>query len=196
MSITHTICQGIYKGLRASPTDSLRFYSHVESSPHVESHFFNYIPTNFLFYLYFYYFILTFFFFSFFISLFFFVSLPQWPTGHTASLLNPLDSHPSSKTNKNHHQSTTLLPKSTRNPTIQKIHLPNPSTHSNLPIKPTKNHLKSNQIMKPRSSSTQAEIGAPHQAEIGAPPQAEIGTPHQAEIGASTKAREKGRKEN
>ena len=162
--------------LRVSLTDSLHFSSHVES------HFFNYIPINFLFYLYFYYFILTFFL-SLFISLFFFVSLPQWPTGHTASLLNPLDPHPSSKTNKNHHQSTTLLPKSTRNPTIQKTHLPNPSTHSNLPVKPTKNHPKSNQITKPRSSSTQVEIGAPSQAKIGAPHQAEINAPPQAKIG-------------
>ena len=48
--------------LRVSLTDSLYFSSHIESFPHVESHFFNYIPTNFLFYLYFYYFILTFFF--------------------------------------------------------------------------------------------------------------------------------------
>ena len=46
---------------------------HVESFPHVESNFFNYTPTNSLFYLYFYYFILTFFF-SLLISLFFFVS--------------------------------------------------------------------------------------------------------------------------
>ena len=47
--------------LRASPTDSLRFSSHVESSPHIESHFCNYTSTNSLFFLFFYSFILTFF---------------------------------------------------------------------------------------------------------------------------------------
>ena len=85
---------------------------------------------------------------------------------HCASLLNPPDPHPSSKTNKNHHQSTTLLPKSTQNPTTQKTHLPNPSTHSNLPVKPTKNHPKSNQITKPRLSSTIGRDGRSTKAEI------------------------------
>ena len=77
---------------------------------------------------------------------------------------------PLSKTNKNHHQSTTILPKSTQNPTTQKTHLPNPSTHSNLPIKPTKNYPKSNQITKPRSSSTPGRDRRSIQVEIGAPP--------------------------
>ena len=112
--------------------------------------------------------------------------LPPQSTKSTPLIQNQQKSPPI------YHSSSKINSKSNNS----KTHLPNPSTHSNLPIKPTKNHLKSNQIMKPRSSSTQAEIGAPHQAEIGAPPQAEIGTPHQAEIGASTKAREKGRKEN
>ncbi len=72
----------IYKNLlnyllRASPALLSILSSHVESSPHVESHFFNFTPTNSLFYLYFYYFILTFFF-SLLISLFFFVSPPRY----------------------------------------------------------------------------------------------------------------------
>ena len=146
--------------LRASSTDSLLF------SLHVESHFFNYTSTNFLFFLYFYSFILTFFFLSPHISFFSFLlrfSPPVTHRPHYASLLDPPDPHPLSKTNKNHHQSTTLLPKS-----IQKIHLPNPSTHSNLPVKPTKNHPKSNQITKLRLSSTPGQDQHSTPTEIGA----------------------------
>ena len=98
-----------------------------------------------------------FFYFNFFsLSSYFFLLFSSLflPSSDRASLLNSLDPHPSSKTNKNHHQSITLFPKSTQNPTSQKTHLPNPSTHSNLPVKLTKNHPKSNQITKPRSSST------------------------------------------
>ena len=109
--------------LIASLTDSLRFSSYVESSPHIESHFFNYTPTNSLFFLYFYSFILTFFLsphFSFLLRF----SPPVTHRPQCASLLNPPDPHLSSKTNKNHHQYTTLLPKSIQNPTTQKTHQP------------------------------------------------------------------------
>ena len=56
--------------LRASSAVLFILSLHIESSPHVESNFFNSTPTNSLFYLYFYYFILTFFS----LSLFFFSS--------------------------------------------------------------------------------------------------------------------------
>ena len=60
--------------IRASPALLSILSSHVESSLFVESHFFNFTPTNFLFYPYFYYFILTFFFFFFSLSSFLFSS--------------------------------------------------------------------------------------------------------------------------
>ena len=161
-------CQGI---LLSISTDFLRFSLHVESSAHVESYFFNYIPTNSLFFLYFYSFILTFFLsphFPFFLR--FSPLMTHRP--HHASLLNPPDSliQNQQKSPPIYHSSSKINSKSNNSK--------NPSTHSNLPIKPTKNYPKSNQITKPRSSSTpgwdrrstQAEISTPHQAKIDTPP--------------------------
>jgi hypothetical protein len=64
-------------------------------------------------------------------------------------------------------------------PTTPKTHLTNPSTHSNLPVKPNKNNPKSNQITKPSKERVrkvpEIEIGA-HQSRTVPPPRAEIGS--------------------
>ena len=85
---------------------------HVESSPHVESNFFNYTLTNSLFYLYFYYFILTFFFLSPHFSFLLLFSSPHFsrPT-ITSRLASPslfptVNHHVTTKSTENREEST------------------------------------------------------------------------------------------
>jgi hypothetical protein len=138
--------------IRASPALLSILSSHVESYLLVESHFFNFTLTNFLFYPFFYYFILTFFFF-FSLSSFLFSS----------SFLHQA-ANPTSKTQ----QQPPLHQVANSKPNIQNQPLQNQNQKSS---KITKSKSKSvNRPPRRRDWQAQTEIGKPKLVSNRQPP--------------------------
>ena len=140
--------------------------SHVESSLHVESYFFNFTPTHSLFYLYFYYFILTFFFLS---PHFSFLLCFSTPVTHS-TIQNPTTTTtpPSCKKQTQHPKSTKIKIKI--NHSDDPLHHPKPKTHHHVEIGKPKTHHHA-KIGKPKTHH-HTEISKPkthHHAEIAQP---------------------------